>query len=254
MRAVESDTPGGIGSTVTVVRAFPPGYRAGWQAGGVTEGEGAARAPETTHPVFARLWARLSPLVERNGAGECRRRLLAGIAGRVVEIGAGTGTNFGLYPADVTEVVAVEPEPRLRALAERAARDAAVPITVVPGVAARVPGADGSFDAAVSSLVLCSVPDQAAALTELHRVLRPGGRLYFWEHVRAEAPVLAGVQRLLDATVWPTMGGGCHAGRDTAAAIEAAGFTIERVERLRFPDSRLTMPTSPHVLGVAVRG
>jgi ubiquinone/menaquinone biosynthesis C-methylase UbiE len=214
---------------------------------------GRTAPPEVAHPLFARLWARLSPLVERNGAGEYRRRLLAGIAGRVVEIGAGTGTNFPLYPAGVTEVVAVEPEPRLRELAERAARDAAVPVVVVPGVAARLPAAEGSFDAAVSALVLCSVPDQAAALAELHRVLRPGGRLYFWEHVRAETAVLAGAQRLLDATVWPVVGGGCHTSRDTAASIEAAGFTIGRLERLRFPDSRLVMPTSPHVLGVAVR-
>jgi len=208
---------------------------------------------ERAHPLFARAWARLSPLVERSGADQHRRRLLAGIAGRVVEIGAGTGTNFGLYPAGVSEVVAVEPEPRLRALAERAARGAAVPVTVLAGVAARLPGVDGSFDAAVSTLVLCSVPDQAAALAELHRVLRPGGRLYFFEHVRAGAAVPAGVQRALDATVWPAVGGGCHTSRDTEAAIRAAGFTMERLEHLRFPDSWLPMPTSPHVLGVAVR-
>jgi ubiquinone/menaquinone biosynthesis C-methylase UbiE len=205
------------------------------------------------HPVFARIWGRLAPAMERHGAAEHRQRLLEGVSGRVVEIGAGTGVNFAHYPPAVTGVVAVEPEPRLRALAEAAARSAAVPVTVVAGDADRLPCADGSFDAAVASLVLCSVPDQATALAEVRRVLRPGGRLHFWEHVRAQTPGLARVQRLLDATVWPAAGGGCHTSRETAAAIEAAGFTLERLERMRFPDSRLTMPTSPHVLGVGIR-
>ncbi|GAA3162693.1 class I SAM-dependent methyltransferase [Blastococcus jejuensis] len=205
------------------------------------------------HPFFARLWVRMAPSIERQGAGEHRQRLLHGISGRVVEVGAGTGSNFGHYPAGVTEVVAVEPEPRLRALAAEAARDAAVPVTVVDGVADRLPADDGSFDAAVVTLVLCSVPDQAAALAELRRVVRPGGRLYFWEHVRAERRGLARVQRLLDATVWPRVGGGCHTARDTMAAIADAGFVVERVETFAFPDTRLPMPASPHVLGVAVR-
>jgi ubiquinone/menaquinone biosynthesis C-methylase UbiE len=150
-------------------------------------------------------------------------------------------------------VLAVEPEGYLRERAVEAAARARVPVTVVDGVADRLPAVDGSFDAAVVSLVLCSVPDVGAALAELRRVLRPGGRLHFWEHVRAEGGVGARVQDLLDRTIWPAMGGGCHAGRDTLAAIEAAGFTVERLERFRFPASRVPNPTALQILGVAVR-
>jgi ubiquinone/menaquinone biosynthesis C-methylase UbiE len=205
------------------------------------------------HPLFGRCWARLVAAVEDRGAGGYRQRLLAGAAGRVIEVGAGTGANFAHYPRAVTEVLAVEPEPYLRERAAAAAERAPVPVTVVDGVADRLPAVDGSFDAAVASLVLCSVPDVTAALAELRRVLRPGGRLYFWEHVRAEGWAGAGAQRLLDRTVWPAFSGGCHTGRDTAAAIAVAGFTVERLERFRFPDSWVPSPTAPQVLGVAVR-
>ncbi|MDT0275371.1 class I SAM-dependent methyltransferase [Blastococcus goldschmidtiae] len=213
----------------------------------------AADGPAVDHPLFARLWARMAPAIERSGAAQHRDRLLTGIGGRVVEPGAGTGANFAHYPPEVTEVLAVEPERHLRGVAAQAARTARVPVTVVDGTAEDIPAGDGTFDAAVVSLVLCSVPDQAAALRELRRVLRPGGRLYFWEHVRAERRGSARVQDLLDRTVWPTVGGGCHTGRDTAAEIAAAGFTIERVERFRFPDGRVPMPTAPQVLGTALR-
>src|SRR4051794_19635043 len=205
------------------------------------------------HPVFARLYTRLAAAMERSGAGEYRQRLLEDVAGRVVEVGAGTGANFAHFPASVTEVVAVEPEAYLRARAEEAARYARVPVTVVDGVADRLPAGDGTFDAAVVSLVLCSVPDQAGALREIHRVLRPGGRLHFWEHVRADPGALARVQQVLDRTIWPALGGGCHAGRDTLAAVEGAGFTVERLHRFRFPDSQIPMPTAPQVLGTAIR-
>ena len=193
--------------------------------------------------------------MSRHEPAEIRRHrdeLLAGLRGRVIEVGAGTGTNFAHYPPEVTDVLAVEPEARLRGLAEQAAAHAPVPVTVVDGVADRLPADDGAFDAAVVSLVLCSVPDQAAALRELHRVLRPGGRLHFWEHVRAGTPGLARVQRVLDATGWPFFGGGCHTGRDTAAAIAAAGFTVERLERFPWPETQIPVPTAPQILGVAV--
>lgn len=203
------------------------------------------------HPLFARMYARLADQFEERGAGELRDEALAGLSGRVVEVGAGTGINFGHYPGTVTEVVAVEPEPYLREIASRAA-DAAPPlVTVVEGVADALPLDDVSCDAGVASLVLCSVPDQAVALGELLRVIRPGGELRFFEHVRADTPRLARVQRLLDATVWPAVGGGCHAHRDTRTAIEDAGFTIKDLEALRIPDTRIPGPTSPHILGIA---
>lgn len=204
------------------------------------------------HPLFARLWARMVPGLERRGAARHRARLLGGLSGRVVEVGAGTGANFRHYPPAVTEVLAVEPEPRLRASAALAAGEVAVPVLVVDGLADRIPAADGAFDEAVVSLVLCSVPDQAAALREIRRVLRPGGRLHFWEHVRGEGG-LARVQDVLDRTVWPAIGGGCHTGRDTAAAIAAAGFTVETLERFRFPDGRVPSPIASQILGTAVR-
>jgi ubiquinone/menaquinone biosynthesis C-methylase UbiE len=214
---------------------------------------GCSRPAELHHPLFARLYARLAAGMEQHGAAEHRLRLLQDVTGRVLEVGAGTGANFPHYPDTVTEVVAVEPEDHLRSLAEHAAQQAPVPVTVIDGVAARLPVSDGAFDAAVVSLVLCSVEDQHAALAELHRVLRVGGRLYFWEHVRADTRGLARAQRLLDRTVWPTLGGGCHTGRDTVAAIEEAGFAMERLERFRFPDSAVTLPSTPQALGTAVR-
>src|SRR4051794_7422805 len=109
------------------------------------------------------------------GVAAHRRELLDGLEGRVVEIGAGTGASFRHYPLGVSEVVAVEPEPYLHALATQAARGAAVPVRVVDATAEALPLDDGSCDAAVASLVLCSVADPAVALAELRRVLRPGG-------------------------------------------------------------------------------
>ncbi|HEU4666298.1 methyltransferase domain-containing protein [Paenarthrobacter sp. NEAU-H11] len=204
------------------------------------------------HPVFARLYPVVGKAMERGGMDQRRQELLSVLAGEVVEVGAGDGLNFPHYPPAVTHVLAVEPEPHLRSLAREAASHAPVPVEVVDGLAERLPCTDGSADAVVVSLVLCSVADQTAALREIRRVLKPGGRLRFLEHVRADTPGLVRVQRVLDATLWPRVAGGCHTGRDTAAAIERAGFTIQSLDRYLFPEART--PVSFHILGTAIRG
>ena len=149
--------------------------------------------------------------------------------------------------------MAVEPEGYLRKLAVRAAETASVPVRVIDGVADQLPVEADSFDAGVASLVLCSVPDQKLALSELLRVIRPGGELRFYEHVRGQNPSLARVQRAIDALFWPRVGGGCHASRDTSTTIEQAGFAIETCRRFPFRPSFLLYPVTPHILGVARR-
>lgn len=206
-----------------------------------------------SRPLFARFYARVSPCLDAAGLADHRRRLLAGLTGQVLEVGAGNGLNFAHYPPEVTRVLAVEPEPLLRDLARQEAGQATVTVEVVDGVAEQLPATDGAFDAAVVSLTLCTVTDLQQALREMHRVLKPGGRLRFFEHVRAETPGLARVQRLVTATVWPILNGGCHADRDTAAAIERAGFVTEHLDRLDRRDTGIPFPTSPQILGTATR-
>ncbi len=210
--------------------------------------------PLKPHPLFARFYATLAgPVLEKAGIAEHRRRLLAGLTGDVIEIGAGNGLNFPHYPPEVTRVVAVEPEPNLRTLAQTEARSAPVPVEIESARAERLPFPDASFDAAVVCLTLCSIADPGTALVELRRVLRPDGQLRFFEHVRSGSPAMRRVQRVLDATVWPRLMGGCHTGRDTHTALTTAGFTLTAVDRFDFPATRIPMPAATHILGTAVR-
>jgi ubiquinone/menaquinone biosynthesis C-methylase UbiE len=204
------------------------------------------------HPIFARVYRCIGAAAERAGAAEHRQRMLGGLQGRVVEVGAGSGLNFRHYPATVTEVVAVEPEAHLRSVATQAAAGGTVPVTVVDGTAGELPLPDASVDAGVASLVLCSVTDQPAALAELFRVIRPGGELRFYEHVIAESPRLADWQRRADP-LWTRLAGGCHLTRDTAAVIAGAGFAIEDCERFLFQPSVLNKLSAPHIIGRARR-
>jgi ubiquinone/menaquinone biosynthesis C-methylase UbiE len=209
-------------------------------------------AEHASHPMFARIYARVAEISERRGGAEHRRKLLTGLQGRVVEVGASSGANFRHYPTSVDEVVAFEPEPYLRERAERAAPGAPVSVSVAHGSADRLPVEAESFDAGVVALVLCTVPDQRSALAELYRVIRPGGELRFYEHVLAHSRWEARFQRFSDATFWPRLAGGCHLARDTTTAIERAGFRIETFERFRYSPAPF-LPSDPHVLGVARR-
>ncbi|WP_314612867.1 class I SAM-dependent methyltransferase [Streptomyces stackebrandtii] len=210
--------------------------------------------PIKPHPLFARFYAQLAgPAMEKAGAAEHRRRLLACLTGEVIEVGAGNGLNFPHYPPEVTRLVAVEPEPKLRAMAKERASQTSLPLEMRAARAERLPFPAASFDAAVVCLTLCSIADPHAALAELHRVLRPGGQLRFFEHVQARSPAMRRVQRALDATVWPRLMGGCHTGRDTQTAITATGFTLTTVDRFDFPTTRIPMPAGTHILGTAVR-
>jgi SAM-dependent methyltransferase len=196
------------------------------------------------HPVFARLYMPLADVLERHGAADHRAKLLAGLSGTVLEVGAGHGLTFAHYPETVTAVLAIEPEDTLRRHARKAAESAPVPVTVVAGHANDLPAADHSMDAVVVSLVLCSVPSPAKAMAEIARVLRPGGELRFYEHVRSSR-TLVGVIQDAFTPLWSRAAGGCHPNRDTLASIGAAGFVVDELSQFPFG--------LPHVIGRARR-
>jgi SAM-dependent methyltransferase len=187
-------------------------------------------------------------------ARELRHRLLAGLCGRVLEVGCGDGRSFEHYPASVTQLVAVEPDPTARAVAAERARAVAIAIDVVEGTAEALPADDGGFDAVVSMGVLCTVPDQAAALAEMRRALAPTGELRFWEHVRSRRLPFRLLQRSVDALFWTQALGGCRTTRDTEAAIARSGFELVWLDRGFHSSSPLTITSAPYIIGTARPG
>jgi SAM-dependent methyltransferase len=213
----------------------------------------------TRAPLYGPQQSRFARYLERREqrkpdleARELRRRSLAGLRGRVIEVGSGDGRSFEHYPADVERVLAVEPDPTARAAAAERARATAVQFDIVDGDAAALPAEEGTFDAAVVMGVLCTVPDPAAALRELRRVLVPGGELRFWEHVRSGNPAFRALQRACDVLFWTRALGGCETTRDTVAAVQEAGFRFVTLDRGFHSSSLLTITTAPYVLGVAI--
>jgi ubiquinone/menaquinone biosynthesis C-methylase UbiE len=174
-----------------------------------------------------------------------RREALSRATARTIDVGAGTGANTGLYPDAVTDLVLAEPDPHmLRKLRERAP-DA----EIVEAPAERLPFEGSSFDTAAFTLVLCTVPDPAAALEEVARILKPGGRLLFIEHVRSEEEALARWQDRLERP-WRFAIDGCHCNLDTVSIIDASPFTVEGVEKSTLPKSPPLI--KPLVIGSAI--
>ena len=199
--------------------------------------------------LFAGAYDRMLAATEEAGLRDRRRALLERARGRTLELGAGTGLNLAHYPAAVTDLVLTEPFPpmaqRLRERVAHSGRSAGV----VAAHAERLPFPDSSFDTVVATLVLCTVADLPATLAEIDRVLRPGGRLLFCEHVRSRHPGLARWQDRLELP-WRFVGHGCHPNRDTVAAIAASPLTVEEVARDR--QSKVPPIVRPLAIGSAV--
>ncbi len=183
---------------------------------------------------FAALYDRGLKATEEGGLRDTRRAVLAEASGRTIDLGAGTGANIGLFPEAVTEVVYAEPDPHMAKRLREKLAESGERGEISEASAQSLPYEDSSFDTAVFTLVLCTVPDPAAALAEAARVLRPGGKLLFVEHVRADESGLARWQDRLEKP-WRFLADGCHCNRDTVAAIEASPLRLESVERGDLP-------------------
>ena len=181
------------------------------------------------HPIFAALYDRLIRRAERKFLGAHRAWLTAGLTGRVLVVGCGTGLDFRHFQPAV-DVTAVEPDPHMLRRARARARALDRRVELIEAGAEALPFPTSFFDAVVATLVLCTVSDLGQSLAEIRRVLRPGGALRFFEHVRAPSHGWARFQDLV-TPLWKRVGAGCHPNRDTVAAIEAAGFHLARIDR-----------------------
>lgn len=183
---------------------------------------------------FSAIYDRAMKSTEEAGMREIRRETLSAARGRTIDIGAGTGVNVELYPEGVTELVLAEPDEHMLSHLRPKVPGWERSVEIVKAPAGSLPFDDDSFDTAVFTLVLCTVPDAAAALREAARVLRPDGKLLFVEHVRAHEPRLAKWQDRLEGP-WRLFGDGCHCNRDTVTTIEASPFHVEQVEHGELP-------------------
>jgi len=177
---------------------------------------------------FALTYDRQVAKVERAGLGELRQKSLADASGRVLEVGSGTGANLPYYGPGVESLTVTEPEPAMLRRLEQRVREQAPKAKVVRAPAEQLPFEADAFDVAVSTLVLCGVDDQARALGELRRVLRPGGRLIFIEHVRSDEPGLARWQDRLNGL--NKFVACCDCNRRTLDSIKAEGFEVTKVD------------------------
>lgn len=184
---------------------------------------------------FSAFYDPLLKGTEDAGLRDRRREVLALARGRTIDIGAGTGANLGLFPAEA-KVVMAEPDPHMTKRLRKKLAESGSDIELVEAGAESLPFEDSSFDTAVFTLVLCTVPDPRAALAEAARVLKPGGQLLFVEHVRAEDPGVARWQDRLE-TPWRVFADGCRCNRDTVANIEASPLTLDSVEHGELPKS-----------------
>ena len=198
--------------------------------------------------VFAAGYDRLMAAPEKAVLRRHREALVARASGSVLEIGSGTGANLPFYDEHVAELVLAEPEEPMARRLERKLAAHRTGARVVLAPAETLPFEDSTFDFVVSTLVLCTVEDPARALAEVHRVLKPDGRLVFLEHVRSDDPTLARWQDRLQG-LQVRIGHGCHPNRRTLENIERAGFTIAELERDRM---RKAPPiVRPLIAGVA---
>jgi ubiquinone/menaquinone biosynthesis C-methylase UbiE len=182
-------------------------------------------------PVFAVVYDIVLIPTELGGTAKIRRDVLAPAAGRVIEVGAGTGLNIARYPSAVTELIVTEPDPsmakRLRRKVRAARGDGRHPPEVIEAPGERLPFDDASFDAAAFTMVLCTAPDPDAVLTEIARVLKPGGRVFFFEHVRSPNRLLAWFQDVC-AGVWRWYARGCRCNQDALAIVERSPLELEQ--------------------------
>lgn len=186
--------------------------------------------------IFSAIYDPLLKGTEEAGLRERRRETLAAARGRTIDIGAGTGANLGLFPAGLEQLVMAEPDPHMTKRLRQKLAEAGSDVELVEAGAENLPFEDSSFDTAVFTLVLCTVPNPQVALAEAARVLKPGGQLLFIEHVRAEDPAVARWQDRLESP-WRVFADGCRCNRDTVANIEASPLTLDSVERGELPKS-----------------